>query len=87
MLVSNIFGIHLKTIGNSSQDCRVNLVYNLTNTGLDVIQKERKKRIHKVCEMCRNNRSSMECNHITFDEDYHTTLMYKNLLVDDKNKV
>ena len=29
----------------------------------------------------------MECNHVTMDEDYHSKIVYKNLLVNDKHKV
>ena len=65
--------------------CSVDVNYNLF--GLKKIQDERKSRIRNVCDMCRRNRTSMECNHITMDEDYHSKIVYKNLLVNDKHKV
>ena len=67
--------------------CKVNVTYDLRDSGLLEIQNERKSRIREVCEMCRRNRSSEECNHITMDEDEHGRLMYDNLIVDDKHKV
>ena len=54
--------------------CQVDVVNNLTTSGLNKIQNERKSRIRNVCDMCRRNRTSMECNHVTLDEDYHTKI-------------
>ena len=67
--------------------CDFKLVYNLNDTNLRKIQKERKRTMNKVCKMCRKDRFSMECNHVTQNEDKHSYLIYKNLLVDDKHKV
>ena len=67
--------------------CRVNIVDNLTTSGLNAIQNERKSRIKDVCEQCRRNRTSMECNHITLNEDEHDNFMYHNILVDDMHQV
>ena len=65
--------------------CSVDLKYNLYCW--KKIQDERKSRIRNVCDMCRRNRTSMECNHVTMDEDYRSKIVYKNLLVNDKHKV
>ena len=67
--------------------CQVDVVSNLTGSGLKRIQKERKSRIKDVCDMCRMNRTSMECNHVTLDEDYHNNNMYDSILVDDIHEV
>ena len=66
--------------------CKV-YINNLIESRLSKIQNERKSRIREVCEMCRRNRSSMECNHLTMDEDYHNATIYKKLFVDDKHRV
>ena len=65
--------------------CSEDVNYNLS--GLKKIQDERKSRIRNVCEECRRNRTSMECSHVTMDKDYHSKIVYKNLLVNDKHKV
>ena len=67
--------------------CKVGIVNNLTTSGVKKIQDERKSRTRDVCDMCRRNRTSMDCNHITLNEDYHNNIMYDNLLVDDMHKV
>ena len=76
-------------IQNSTREfaCKVGVVENLTSSGLRKIQKERKSRIKDVCDVCRRNRTSMECNHVTLDDDEHYTLMYYDLLVDEMHKV
>ena len=66
--------------------CQVD-INNLLDSGLHKIQNERKSRIREVCEMCRRNGSSMECRHLTMDEDYHNASIYNKLFVDDKHKV
>ena len=78
---------HKLDTGVTDSTCEVNPVSSLENSVLNEIQNERKSRIREVCEMCRRNRSSMECNHLTMDEDDNERIMYKNLLVDDKHKV
>ena len=75
---------------NKSQQsfgCNVHVVSDISNSGLEKIQKERKSRIKKVCDMCRKNRSSMECNHVTMGGDYRGKIMYQNLIADEKHKV
>ena len=67
--------------------CKVNPVSSLENSVLNEIQNERKSRIHEVCEMCLRNRSAMECNHLTMDEDEHKANIYTKLIVDEKHKV
>ena len=67
--------------------CKVENVDNLTSSGLKKIQDQRKSRIRDICDMCRRNRTSMECNHVTLDEDEHNNLMYRNLLVDEMHQV
>ena len=71
----------------NKSECREGVIYNLTGTELDKIQKERKSDVQEVCNMCKRNRSSLECSHITLDEDDHVPEMYDNLIVDDKHKV
>ena len=67
-----------------NRPCKVD---NSVNSALKKIQNERKSRIRDVCDMCRRNRTSMECNHVTMDEDSPRKVVYKNLIVDDKHKV
>ena len=50
-------------------------------------QDGRKLRISRVCEMCKHNRSTMDCNHVTLDTDFHGNYMYSNMLVDERHKV
>ena len=69
------------------KQCKVDILYDLTISGLRKIQDERKSRIKEVCDMCHRNRTSMECKHVTLDEDYHKEIFYRNLIVDDKHKV
>ena len=52
-------------------NCRVRIIYNLNSTNLKAIQDERKCRMKEVCDMCRTNGTSMECNHVTLDADCH----------------
>ena len=73
--------------GTNKESCRAEVIYRLADSGLKKIQDERKSRLRDVCNMCRRNRTSMECNHVTMDEDYHRRFMYTNLLVNDKHKV
>ena len=70
-------------------NCRVRIIYNLNNTRLKVIQDERKSKIKEVCDMCRTNRTSVECNSVALNEDYYRDppVMYNFLLVNDKHKV
>ena len=70
-----------------SAECREGLVYNLKESRLDKIQKERKSTVKEVCKMCRRNGSSTECNHVSLDEDSHFPGMYENFYVDEKHKV
>ena len=73
--------------------CAVQIVYDLNSSCLKDMQQERKFRIKKVCEMCHHdNMSSMDCNHLTLNEDYrlykdYARKFYNTLLVDDKHKV
>ena len=67
--------------------CNVKIIRYLNGSGLKNIQDDRKSRIRNVCDMCRANRTSVECNHLTTDEDYHNEIMYENLIVDDKHEV
>ena len=67
--------------------CKIDVLHNLNNSPLKKVQNERKSRIRDVCNMCQRNRTSMECNHVTMDEDYHKKIIYENLIVDDKHKV
>ena len=71
----------------TNSTCEVDVVYNLTTSGLKKIQNERKSRIRDVCEKCRSHRSWMECNHVALDKDKHNNIMYENLIVDDVHKV
>ena len=71
----------------SKQVCKVDVINSLVVSGLKAIQNERKSRMREVCEMCRRNRSAMECNHLTMDEDAHKRIMYKHFYVNDKHKV
>ena len=73
--------------GMNKESCRVDVIYRLTDSGLKKIQDERKSRLRDICNMCCRNRMSMECNHVTTDEDYHRRFVYTNLLVNDKHKV
>ena len=73
--------------GPKKESCRVEAIYGFADSGLKKIQDERKSRLRDVCNMCRRNRTSMECNHVTMDEDYHRRFVYTNLLVNDKHKV
>ena len=90
-LISNRVHSHQYNISSLSEEpnCRVSIIYNLNNTRLKVIQEERKSKIKEVCDMCRTNRTSMECNHVALDADYHRDppVMYNFLLVNDKHKV
>ena len=70
-----------------SAQCNVKLTRYLNGSGLEKIQQERKSRIKQVCDKCRRNRTSMECNHLTMDEDHHNEIMYDNFIVDDKHEV
>ena len=36
-----------------------------------VIKSSHNAFLRDVCNMCRRSRASMECNHVTTDEDYH----------------
>ena len=79
--------IHKK---HNKRGCDVQLITNLVESKLWEIQNERKSRIREVCEMCRRNRSSMECNHLTMDEDHledHKSNIYNKFYVSDKHKV
>ena len=67
--------------------CKVDIVNNLTTSGLKKIQDERKSQVKKVCDICRRKRTSIDCNHITLNEDYHNNIMYDGILVDDMHKV
>ena len=68
-------------------ECRESLTYNLKESGLDKIQKERKSTVKEVCKMCTRNKSSEECSHVSLQDDSHFPEMYKNLIVDEKHKV
>ena len=61
--------------------CNVKLIRYLNGSGLEKIQQERKSRIKQVCDKCHRNRTSMECDHLTMDEDHHNEIMYDNLIV------
>ena len=71
----------------NKESCNVDAIYSLAESGLKKIQDERKSRLRNVCNMCSKNRTSMECNHVTMDEDFHRRFVYTNLLVNDKHKV
>ena len=73
--------------GTNKESCRVEVIYRLADSELKKIQDDRKSRLRDVCIMCRRNRTSTECNHVTTDEDYHRRFWYTNLLVNDKHKV
>ena len=77
----------VKLNADDNRTCKLDVIHNLANSGLNKIQDERKSMIRNACEMCRRNRTSMECNHVTLDEDFPRKIVYKNLLVDDKHKV
>ena len=77
---------HFQNLTGKSE-CKIDVVDNLTTSGLKKIQNERKSRIRNVCDMCRRNRTSMECNHVTLDEEQHDNSMYHNLLVDEIHQV
>ena len=57
--------------GPKKESCRMEVVYSLADSGLKKTQDERKSRLTNVCNVCRRNRTSMECNHVTTNEDYH----------------
>ena len=80
---SNITGL------SEDHNCRVRIIYNLNSSGLLKIQNERKSRVREVCDMCRRNKTSMECDHVAEKIDYlHVRPeMYSHLLVNDKHKV
>ena len=68
-------------------ECRESLTYNLKESGLDKIQKQRKSTVKEVCKMCKRNKSSEECSHVSLQDDSHFPEMYENLIVDEKHKV
>ena len=80
---------HTKTKTKEPKGCKVHVIDGLEKSGLRDIQKERKVRIKKVCEMCRHsNRSPNDCKHIRLsDSDGRHYGRIKGLLVDDKHKV
>ena len=90
-MIGNISHSHQHNIISLTEEpaCAVRIIYNLSSSGLKVIQNERKSRIRDVCDMCRRNRTSIECNHVVRDEDYHRDRedFYGNLVVNDKHKV
>ena len=90
-MIGNISQSHQYNITSLTEEptCAVRIIYNLSGSGLKEVQDERKSRIRDVCDICRRNRVSMECNHVTLDEDYHRGRedFYGNLVVNDKHKV
>ena len=90
-LITNRVHRHQYNISSLSEEpnCRVRIIYNLNSTDLKAIQDDKKSRIKEVCDMCRTNRTSLECNHVALDADYNRdpSVIYNFLLVNDKHKV
>ena len=89
-MIGNISQSHQQNIISLTEEpaCVVRIIYNLSSSGLKEVQNERKSRIRDVCDMCRRNRTSIECNHVVLDEDYRDREdFYGNLVVNDKHKV
>ena len=70
-------------------NCKIQVIYNLSNSNLKQFQDERKSRIKEVCDMCRRNRSFVGCDHVAERVDYRHVRpdLYNHLLVNDKHKV
>ena len=90
-MIGNISQSHQYNIISLTEEpaCAVRIIDNLSSSGLKEIQDERKSHVKKVCDMCQRNRTSIECNHVVLDEDYHRDRedFYGNLVVNDKHKV
>ena len=65
-MIGNISQSHQYNIINLTDEpaCTVSIIYNLSSSGLKEVQNERKSRIKEVCDTCRRNRVSTECNHV-----------------------